>query len=369
MSVLLFLFVFIISCKPVSEFGTIDQAIAARDTIPAGDIRLSQIDTEFSNLLNRFRDVAPAKMLINASTTEALSPTPYPELVPHFGLYTETAPGVFQHTQDDPELSLMVQVNYANGIVLLMKGFGYRSMDPEQRVSSYDLSVTSHNGVTTPAAEEVTMDISIHMLPLLAIDFEVDDPQIPLIPSYQRISANSVSYVDSNGSPVTYWIDITNSVSQQAAPTPGFGIVRKFMASLKGSASSLRLSRNISNQYEPSGIAGTWVGYGRMDYLYALDGNRLDYYEISFSPTLQDNGTDVLVSYVAEAKNRTWMDVLYNNKIVGSVSGAYNCDVNIPTNIGSGSGIVIEWLDKETTAILPGVYSCSDLVYVEPTTP
>jgi hypothetical protein len=116
--------------------------------------------------------------------------------------------------------------------------------------------------------------------------------------------------------------------------------------------------------YTKTDVPGLWVGYNITKNYRDLNVN----YNISMS--LQSSTSNIATTGTATYGGRG--TVLYNNSvIVANVSGGpWDCNVNIPTDTGSGTPIILTWVDSVVDTLLPNQdHTCARAILNETTTP
>lgn len=319
-------------------------APSVRNFVTEGQATHKLITDRISEILVSFKVVPPLALIINEPYRVPTSDMDVYEgdLAPALGFYQENTnvPGDFSNFVSSPGA---VTVVFNNGVNVIMSNFTY---DINTKLTSYSLEVTS--ATTTPAADKVTMSIKEERLNALGF--------LPGVESGGLRMTGDVTF-DYNGVQTTFKINRGIGAYTDPRLTVSHGRGLRYYVVNRSNNDYFRLDGVTT--YIPSDVPSMWVGWIGADTFSDKNIN----YEVNL--VLQNGAASgSLANYVIGSGG-----VTYSRQRYGSLSGGpYTCDLNAPTQAGSGTPITMTYIDGFSEGILPGPkFTCNEAAISDPT--
>lgn len=336
----------LVGCQPTA---TLEEIRQGRDLLAEGKKILADRATQFSNAMATLEVVEPLQALLTEPPNIPISQYYEDVLSKMYGTYTENALGTYDHILG---ISQTISVTKLNGISISVENLKY---DQTMRLAQVDIKVRSNfNGIDTPTAEEMTIDVTQYRLNALG------EILSPIQSAGLRMEGTAEFPAPTAGAP-NIKIKITRSIgSLEDAGLFGTQSIqqgwRLILTDLTdGLINKKTLTEEKVVRYVPSDQNGVWVGE------FAYDGFRGVGVFSDVRMVLQSTA----VAASGLATYRPQGGVSSNGKKVALVDGGpWNCVVTNPTAIGSGTKIYLNWLDGQFPQdLLPSpTYTCEQTI-------
>lgn len=322
----------LLMCACINGNVTEVDAQEARMALESGKSSMQLLANQFSNAMSTAEVIQPLKWLINEPPTQTIPQYYSNEITPHYGNYVENSAGSY----DFGAASDIITIQKRNGIKIVASNFVYAGT----RLASFRLVITpDNNGVTTPTAERINLDVTQERLAFLGESLP------PLLSAGLRLTGKATF---PNGSGGSASIDVRRSIGsfEDAGLFGGQSIHNGWLLHLTDVTSGVsktwierRIVRHIASDQ-----LGVWVGDIAWDN-FVGNGVRYNVAILLQSKNVSSTGLSVYNPFGA---------VYYKQRRVASlIGGPYNCDVNKPRTIGSGTTIQLSWLDGTLQNIFP----------------
>lgn len=332
------------------EDPTPAQAVLARATITEGQGKVQSLGMELAGVINRFAPLHPAtQALIVEPPVEPPAPVLSSTLSQYYGVFEETSPGIF--TKTSVFTFPIIQVLMDNGIDVTFQNIEYISGE----VAKFNLDVVSdQRNITTPLADKVTIHLTYTFQ-------KVFTPILNILNPPQDTRGNMSFTRDIAGvlTPVNYVVQRTlGGTVQSGAINIASGSSVRFDETSTGDFWSVTEAVFFSRA-DPNNSNSPYVGNG-VTQVYR---DKTVTSNISmFIQNLDEVATTGLANYAGTG------DILLKTgtgtaRVATLEGGPYTCDINFPSQAGSGVPIELVYADQTTVSIMPNPeFNCAAAV-------
>lgn len=327
--------------------GTEQDAIEARTSVTEGRALLDRVKSEIAGIFTSVAVLPVAKALMLEASSGGEMTISQLAVTDAYGVYTETAAGVFTHTQDGRS---SIDVEFLNGIDASLNNFVFL----DAAVNEYKLVVSSDNRqITTPPADFISMNLSMSKpnVDVAKHSDEIQDFSPTLV-----IYSGTVAY-NSNAVRVAYEVVQAGTEIELGYDKDNTNVIvainRLKTFTVKDATDITAANRSVwnyneSSLFRPTGDPSIWAAVLRTINYNDSNGVKAVMQITTDLRSLVDNTSSV--GYNPGPLN----NIIYNRRLVADAGGGtYTCDVSNPLSAGAGTPVLARWVDGVEENLMP----------------